>query len=107
MAAVRAVEVRYADSFEADREALRAKYADIDRVVEDVYVSLFTNVPHVHLEGAPSNVLTIRADYPPMGSLGRRRFLVTYHLSMNEAAHRKNPMRNALRVFTLLTITEG
>lgn len=106
MPAVRIVEVRYAESFETDREALRPKYPEIDHLVEDLYESLFTNVPHVHLEGTAENVFTIRADYPPMGSLGRGRFLVTYHQAINQKQHETNPMSNALRVYTFLTITE-
>ena len=107
MTPVRLTEVKYAESFEADREGLRQKYPEIDRVVGEVYESLFANVPHVHLDSTPPNVYAIRADYPPQGSLGRGRFIVTYHRGPgNEWEHRANPMQNALHVITLLTITE-
>jgi hypothetical protein len=99
--AVRAPQVRRASPFDADLEILREQHAEIDSVVDDFCEALafgyFVATPE-RIAGSNPRAFAHRVDYPPFGTRGRGRFLVTF-------LYRKadNPMRDA-DVFWLLTI---
>ncbi len=104
MGAMRACTVTEDASFLAEKGALCAKYPAINTAVEDLKEALQLDyaVPEfpVDPDGLPG-VYAIRLDYPPLGSAGRGRFLITYH-----ATDPAPSMTNPYRRFTLLTVTE-
>ncbi len=104
MAAMRASTVTEDASFVEEKHALCAKYPEINVVVDELKEALRLDyaVPEfpVDPEKLPG-VYAIRLDYPPLGSAGRGRFLVTYH-----ATDASPSMTIPYRRFTLLTIQE-
>lgn len=104
---VRASEVNTTDAFKADMKTLRQKYPEIDAAFNELRDTLLLgyNVPLMPVD-LPSNVFAQKMDYPPMGSLGLGRFIVTFHHVMDEKGHAANPMTNPLRIFTFLTVSE-
>jgi len=106
--AVRMAEVRRTDAFEADLKELRKTYHQIDAAWAELRDTLLPgyDLPLSPVDDAVPNVFAQKMDYPPLGALGLGRFVVTFHLTIDQAGHAANPMSNPLRIFTFLTITE-
>jgi hypothetical protein len=105
MAALRAPVVVQSATFRADVEALRPKFTAINEAVADLVEVLTESwfVPHVAI--APKehpDVCGVALDYRLSGAAGKGLFFVTYHAGPEAA----NKMRDPLRTYTLLTITE-
>ncbi len=105
---VRMAEVKRTEAFEADLTELREKYDKIDAAVADLRDTLMLgyDLPMIPVDEADPHVFAQKMDYPPLGSLGLGRFVVTYHQVIDHEGYAANPMSNPQRVFTLLTITE-
>lgn len=104
MSAVRAPQVAQAPAFDDDVTLLRKTYVEIDAVVADLvaFLGLAWNPPHVlvDVETHPGIYVT-QLDYPPLGSEGLSKFIVTYH-----ARPGANPMQDPLCSYTLLSLVE-
>ena len=98
---VRMPVLRRAPTFERDLALLRDQHAEIDAAVDEFCEFL----PMGYVEATPERVPGVqppvyahKIDYPPFGSRGRGRFLVTF--ALKESAR---PMRDP-DLFLLLTI---
>lgn len=84
--------------------SLLPKYPDLDAALQQFtdFLRLGYNQPQIPVDPSVLGVYLIRMDYPPMGSAGAGRFLVTYHATDPKPLSMFEPHR----VYTLLTISE-
>lgn len=90
-------------SFDADVQALSARYSELHDAVEALedVLRLAHDLPESPIDPDFPRVYATRVDYAPLGADGHGRFLVIYH-----ATDPKPSMSAPYRVFTLLTIEE-
>jgi len=92
------------ETFKAQLDGLKEEYPQIEDPIAELeeFLCLDYDLPEIRVDpdSAP-NVYAIKVDYPPKGSEGRSRFLVTYH-----GTDPKPSLRDPYRTITLLTITE-
>jgi hypothetical protein len=86
------------ESFDNNVDGLRARYSEIDSVV-DTFKNDLANNPKLTRMPLGGELFAQRVDYPPLGADGIQRFLVIYHAP---PGHQANPMQQ----FTLLAILE-
>lgn len=102
--ALRAPEIRTADSFQSDVEALRSRFPEIDAAIEEWLDALRGewDIPHRAIDPQTHpGAYTANVDYPAGGSEGLGVFCVTYHATPRAG----NPMQYPLRIYTVLSIT--
>ena len=91
------------ETFKKDLAKLLTKYPELDKAIQENEYLLGLNypLPHMPADTSSPKVYAVRIDYPPMGSRGIGRFLMTYHAT-DLTPHMQIP----LQTFTLLTIAE-
>lgn len=101
---VRPSVIKRAECFDADVKALRDKYPELDVAVDGFVEALKSSgrLPDIAIDRADFPQVYYRyIDYPPRGSLGRKAFVITYHVRWSGA-----PVGEPCRTTTLLTLVE-
>ena len=105
MPAMRAAAVQNDPQFDQDLTGLRAKYPEIDDVIDELRGLLVMDydLPEVLVDPASlPGAYAVKLDYPPRGAAGRGVLLLTYHGSDWVS----NPMNSPVRTYTLLTLID-